>query len=117
MKSILETLRHIFPLIVADNIYYFLIINQKTCINLEFFNKLVSKNTNKFRNILNIKSNVPAFWLVNFEKVYIENNLFTSKNIDNFYKGRKQILIDNHLFLKNWRKRQKQRKLNKAITS
>jgi hypothetical protein len=106
MNSILEILRYVFPLIVADNIFYYLIFIQKQTLNNEFVNKLENIN---IHGILNIKKCLPAFWLINFEKTYIKNNLEISNNIDKFKIQRTQILIDNHLFIKKWRKRQQTR--------
>ena len=108
MNSVLETLRNIFPLVVADIIYYYLICQQKKDFKNQL--KLAYKN-NTVNQVLNIKSKTLSSWLINFEKVYIENYFNTSKNIDNFKKQRKQILIDNHLSIKKWRERQKQRML------
>ena len=106
MNSILLTLRSIFPLVVADIIYHFLILQQnKDCRNQL---KLAFEN-NTVNRVLNIKSNKLSSWLTNFEKVNIENYFYTSKNIKNFERQRKQILIDNHLSIKKWRERQKLR--------
>lgn len=106
MNSTLETLRNIFPLVVADIIYFFLISQQKHDFNNQL--KLAFRN-NKVNTVLHIKSNKLSSWLINFEKVNIENYFNTSKNINNFEKQRKQILIDNHLSIKKWRERQKLR--------
>ena len=108
MNSILETLRHIFPLVVADIIYFFLISQQKQDFNNQL--KLAFRN-NTVNKVLHIKSNKLSSWLINFEKVNIENYFNTSKNIENFEKQRKQILIDNHLSIKKWRERQKLRQV------
>ena len=113
MNSILETLRVIFPLVVANRIFYYYISNIKHMLNKDFITKL--KNNNYISSLLNVKSSNPAFWLINFEKLYIENNIFTSRNIDKFNIQRKQILIDNHLFIKKWRERQKQRQNQRQI--
>jgi hypothetical protein len=108
MNSTLETLRNIFPLVVADIIYFFLISQQKQDFNNQL--KLAFRN-NKVNKVLHIKSNKLSSWLINFEKVNIENYFNTSKNIENFEKQRKQILIDNHLSIKKWRERQKLRQV------
>lgn len=112
MKSILETLRYIFPIVVADIIYHFLILQQKQ----DFKNQLkLAFENNKVNEILRIKSNNLSSWLINFEKVYLEYYFNTSKNIDNFKKQRKKILIDNHNLIKKWRERQKQKMLKIKI--
>ena len=113
MNSILEILRFVFPLVVADQIFFYYITNQKHILNYDFNSKV--KNSKSVSSLLNVKSSNPAFWLINFEKTYIENNIFTSRNIDKFNIQRKQILIDNYLFNKKWRQRQKQRQIEALI--
>lgn len=104
MKSILETLRLIFPLIVADNIFFYFVREHQKNINT-----LIKSNISISR-ILNIKKSSPADWLIQFENTYYKNSIYTSKNIDLFILQRKKILIDNHLFIKKWRERQRERK-------
>ena len=106
MNSTLETLRQIFPLVVADIIFKYII-----CLHKKEFTKqlTIAFSQNNINKILNIKSSKLSLWLINFEKVNIENYLNTSKNIKNFEKQRAQILIDNHLSIKKWRERQKHR--------
>ena len=112
MNSILETLINIFPLVVADIIYYFLICNQQQ----DFKNQLkLAFENNKINEVLHLKSSKLSSWLINFEKVNIENYFNTSKNIENFEKQRRQILIDNHFSIKKWRERQKKRRLKLQI--
>ena len=103
MKSILETLRFIFPLVVADNIFFYFVRDNQKNINT------IIKNNISISRILNIKSS-PAEWLIKFENIYYKNNIYTSKNIDLFILQRRKILIDNHLFIKKWRERQREKK-------
>ena len=111
MNSILETLRTIFPLVVADIIYYHLIYKQKQELNNQLKSAFIN---NKINKILNIKRCKLSFWIVNYEKTYIQNYKQTSVNIENYKIQRKQVLFDNHLAIKKWRERQRQRqkKLN-----
>lgn len=111
MNSLLETLRCIFPLIVADKIYFFLIKDQQLTNRAEFLKKI---NYGGIKNVLEIKNRTPAFWIVNFENQNIKEYRYTSKNIDIFNSHFKNILIDNHIFIKNWRKR-KNNKMKKAV--
>lgn len=103
MESILEILRSIFPILIADKIFYFFILNYNKQLSSEFLLKL---KFNGMQKILNFKNSIPAYWLINFEKIQREEYSNTSKNLNLFYKSRKKILIDNHNFLKKWRERQ-----------
>jgi hypothetical protein len=107
MNSLLETLRCLFPLIIADRIYYFSIKNQQITIKKELLYKF---NCEGVKGVLEIKNAIPAFWLINFEDQNIKEYRYTSKNIDIFNSRFKNILIDNHDFIKNWRKRKNNKK-------
>lgn len=112
MNSILETLINIFPLVVADIIYDYLICKQQK----DFKNQLkLAFEKNKINEVLHLKSSKLSSWLINFEKVNIKNYFNTSKNIEHFEKQRRQILIDNHFSIKKWRERQKKRLLKIQI--
>lgn len=103
MTSLLETLRCIFPLIVANRIYYFYVSNQKLTIKNELIDKF---NHGGIKNILQIKNAIPAYWLINFENENIKQYKYTSKRIYIFNNQLKKVLIENHNFIKKWRIRQ-----------
>jgi len=103
-NSILETLRYKFPIVVADNIYMFFISNLKANLNDEFLYKL---NNVGIKGILKSKNYRPAFWLINFER----DNLKKYKYNLNFSIERNKVLMQNHFYLKGYKKRLKD-KLN-----
>ena len=106
MNSLLETLRDIFPLIVADRIYYFFIKNHQITFKKELITKFNFKGV---KGLLQIKNAIPAYWLINFEDQNIKLYSHTSKKIDIFNCQLKNILIENHLFIKKWRERNNNR--------
>ena len=77
MKTILETLRYIFPLILANKIYFFLILNQRQKISHDL-DKLFKNNS--VSKILKIKQSVQSFWVLNYEEIQLHNYIHTSRN-------------------------------------
>jgi hypothetical protein len=101
INSILEILRYKFTIVVADNIYMFFISNLKASLNDEFLHKL---NKLGIKGILKIKNYKPAFWLINFER----DNLKKNKYNLNFNIERNKVLMQNHFYLKGYKKRLKE---------
>ena len=104
-NSLLETLRDIFPIHVADKIYRYFIINIKKSITKE-----IDNNKHNFCKLLNIKKEPLAYWIIEYESIQLKKYNSNHYNIINYNKNINTILLNHHKYLKNWKLRNKKSK-------
>ena len=105
-NSILGILDSIFPWMIADKIYWFLIEHYKYTLLCEF--KLLHHRKGII-GILDIKKQKLAEWPVIYELIWQEKYKYIWNNPIEYRKSLNSVLLNNHLCLNSWKKRQRKR--------
>ena len=101
--SILGILNSIFPWMIADTIFNYVMDFNKNSVISEFnkLNKKIHPN-----GILGIKCQQLAAWIVTYEKIYKDDNKYRWTDTYKQNRDINQILLNNHICLQGWKKRQ-----------